>query len=310
MSRRTSDPVVRAPRLGDLEAVLDLLIARDTADLGQPDVDAGDVLADWEDPAVDLSRDAWVVEGEGRLAGYGLAGPGGHLDVVVHPQDEGRGLGRVLLALAEGRALERARPGERLRLVQMLGAANDQARDLLEAAGYRVAQRFWRMRLALAGTPAPAWPAGVTLSTHEPGDADHEVHALIQAAFAEIPGNIEESFERWRARRMLAADFDPTAWLLAREDDGALVGAALCELWPDEDTGYVAQLATRADRRGLGLGRALLLAAFADWRRRGLGRGALDVNALNESGLRLYRSVGMEVAWRTDRYEKEVVAPG
>ena len=304
-----SEPFIRPPRVGDLDAVLDLLIARDIADLGQPDIDASDVLCDWEDPQIDMAKDAWVVEGDGRLSGYGLAGSGGHLDVVVHPDDEGRGLGRILLRLAEERALARAAPGETLHLVQMLGSANTMARDLLEEHGYGVGQRYWRMRVALGSTPAPAWPPGVTQSTHQPGDADRELHALIETAFSEIPGNRPESFERWRQRRMMVADFDPTSWLVAHEEDGTLVGGCVCELWPDEGSGYVAQLATRPDRRGLGLGRALLLAAFADQRRRGLRWTALDVNALNESGLRLYESVGMEVAWRTDRFEKTVVVP-
>jgi ribosomal-protein-alanine N-acetyltransferase len=88
------------------------------------------------------------------------------------------------------------------------------------------------------------------------------------------------------------------------------VGAALNESWPEDDTSYLAQLATRADWRGRGLGRALLLASFADGRRRGLRIGSLDVNALNEGGLRLYESVGMRVAWRTDRWVRTVVVPG
>jgi ribosomal protein S18 acetylase RimI-like enzyme len=88
-----------------------------------------------------------------------------------------------------------------------------------------------------------------------------------------------------------------------------VVGASLSEIWAEESSGYLAQLATRRDWRGRGLGRALLLATFADQRRRGLATGALDVNALNEGGLRLYESVGMRVAWRTDRWEKTVRIP-
>ena len=57
--------------------------------------------------------------------------------------------------------------------------------------------------------------------------------------------------------------------------------------------------------RNRGIGRALLLHAFAEFRRRGLAKGSLGVDAENISGaVRLYESAGMRVTHRFDIYEK------
>jgi ribosomal protein S18 acetylase RimI-like enzyme len=57
--------------------------------------------------------------------------------------------------------------------------------------------------------------------------------------------------------------------------------------------------------RRRGLGRALLLQAFAAFRERGLARAALGVDAESLTGAnRLYESAGMHVAARFDIYEK------
>jgi ribosomal protein S18 acetylase RimI-like enzyme len=64
--------------------------------------------------------------------------------------------------------------------------------------------------------------------------------------------------------------------------------------------GYVDTLAVSESERRRGLGRALLLHAFADLRRAGARDLTLGVQAGNETALGLYRSVGLEVEreWR------------
>ncbi len=53
---------IRAPAPDDASAVLDLIVARDIADLGRPDYTLEDVRADWAAPGFDLALDAWLVE--------------------------------------------------------------------------------------------------------------------------------------------------------------------------------------------------------------------------------------------------------
>src|SRR5215211_3534706 len=63
---------VRAPDPGDAPAVLELIVARDVADLGRPDFTLEDLLADWAAPGIDPARDAWLVEDCGGPLGYAL----------------------------------------------------------------------------------------------------------------------------------------------------------------------------------------------------------------------------------------------
>jgi ribosomal protein S18 acetylase RimI-like enzyme len=61
----------------------------------------------------------------------------------------------------------------------------------------------------------------------------------------------------------------------------------------DGDVFYLSKLGVVRERRGQGLGRALVLEYFAAGRRAGLRRFELDVEADNLSAISLYRSVGM-----------------
>ncbi len=58
----------RAPTIDDAPAVLEVLVARDIADLGLPDYVLEDLLDEWRATGLDLSVDARVVEFDGRTA--------------------------------------------------------------------------------------------------------------------------------------------------------------------------------------------------------------------------------------------------
>jgi len=62
----------------------------------------------------------------------------------------------------------------------------------------------------------------------------------------------------------------------------------------DEDAGWIDQLAVRRDRRGEGLARALLNAAFAEFRARGFPSARLSTDS-RTGALGLYLHVGMTV---------------
>ena len=86
-------------------------------------------------------------------------------------------------------------------------------------------------------------------------------------------------------------------------DGDAIAGCALSGLY--EDGGFVHGIGVRSPWRRRGLGRALLLASFREFRRRGAEQAALGVDAANPTGATsLYESVGMRVLFRFDRNEK------
>jgi GNAT superfamily N-acetyltransferase len=133
-----ADHVIRAPRPeADAEGILGVMVARDIADIGQPDVTLEDVRAFWATPGVELAQDAWVVEAaDGELVASGQL-LGDDALIFVHPDACGRGIGTALRERAEGRARERGTAV--LRQFQPVGNAGASA--LLMAADYWPAQQ-------------------------------------------------------------------------------------------------------------------------------------------------------------------------
>jgi mycothiol synthase len=291
---------LRAPEPDDAPAVLDLIIARDIADLGRPDYTLEDVQADWAAPGLDLARDAWIVEDDGTALGYALLDDRGAALITVPPSSEGRGVGTALREAAEARALER---GEAL-VRQYVPISNEPARAVLLAAGYWPAYSYFRMRMELADSPEPA--ADVPVRTFSRGPDDAAVHQLVEEAMAGVPGNEPRTLESWQAAKIDKEGWDASLWLLHEDADG-LAGVVLCERWED-GVGYVDYLAVAARARGQGLGRALLLHGLGALRDAGLGVAELSVQGENASATRLYESVGMRPVWTIERWEKPLRA--
>ena len=285
---------LRPPADADAEEVLEVILARDVADIGAPDFTLDDLRADWASPGVALEHDARVANRNGAIRGYAVL-LGDDAIVIVHPKAEGAGHGTVLRRWAEARAAERGTAVLR----QFAYGSNDGAREHLRAAGYEPAQHYFRLRADLADVPpAPETP----LRTFDVTGDEAAVHALIDDAFAEIEGYEPRSLESWRAKSIAKDGHDPSLWLLLEDGDG-LAGAALGERWED-GTGYVAELAVASRARGRGHGRTLLLGLFAAFRAAGLTHAELSVHGRNRGALRLYESVGMRPTWQAERWEK------
>jgi mycothiol synthase len=285
---------IRPPLGTDAPAVLDVIQARDVADLGVPDFTLEDLETDWSRPGLELEHDARVAVAGDGIRGYAIL-LGDDAVVVVHPEAEGRGNGSVLRRWAETRAAERGTAVLR----QFTYGSNDGARRHLREAGYEPAQHYFRLRADLADVPPP--PDEPALRTFEPGD-EAAVHALVQEAFAEIDGYEPQTLDQWRAKGPAKAGHDPSLWLLLDDDEGVL-GAALGERWED-DTGYVAEIAVAARGRGRGYGRALLVGLLTAFRDAGMRHAELSVHGRNRGALALYESVGMRTVWEAERWEK------
>jgi ribosomal protein S18 acetylase RimI-like enzyme len=149
------------------------------------------------------------------------------------------------------------------------------------------------MEIRLDGsTPPPDWPSGVAVRTADVDADARAVHALLELAFHGSPDE-ERPYDAWLAWWTRDPEFDPSAWFLA-EEDGTLAGVALC--W---SSGFLKDLAIRPTHRRRGIGRALLLHVFDQFRSRGTPAVSLKVDAANPTGaVRLYEAAGMRVADR------------
>lgn len=299
---------VRAPTRDDAQSVTDLVIACDVDELGVPDFELDDLLADWNRPGLDLAKDTLVVVGGERIVAYAILVRRDYADVYVHPEFRGRGIGAELLAWTERRALERMAPGETAALGQVVTSEHAGARKLLERAGYVPVRRYWRMQMALDGPPPrPAWPEGIRVRTFDRERDSRAVYGLVQEAFADNERHESDSFEEWQALMIDREAFEPGLWFIA-EADGEIAGAVLC---PDyEGEGWVRQLAVARAWRRRGLGTALLRQAMSEFFRRGRRDITLVVDSGNRTGAKeLYERAGMHVAHEHTRLEKELRAP-
>jgi mycothiol synthase len=298
---------MRAPRRDEAQAVTDLVIACDIHEFGAPDFELDDLRTDWNMPGFDLGLDAVVVEDGGRLVAYAAFIRNDYVDVYVHPDHRDRGLGERLLEWSERRGVERAAPGNELRLGQVVTSTDASARRLLESRGYEQVRTYWRMSMPLEERPPPpSWPEGVLVRTFDQERDTRAVFALVQDAFRDNERHAAESFEEWQAFMIDREAFEPGLWFIA-EAKGEIVGCVLCPNYDDE--GWVRQLAVARDWRRRGLGTALLRQAMSELSRLGRREIGLVVDSWNRTGAKeMYERAGMTVAREHVRYEKTFAA--
>jgi mycothiol synthase len=270
----------------DRDAVVALAVAEEAAWFGEAETSAEEI-GEWIGEEGGVARGVVAVDGAGRVAGFASPGEQEAL-LMADPADAAAPLGELLEWLL-------AQPG----VAELTVFAEDAARvAAVERRGLRHGRSSFSLARAADAGPLPeaAFPEGVEVAPYRLGDDDEAVHRLIyvDAAWASVPGHHERDLDAWRT----ATRTDGTLFLARRA--GRPVGWVAGHLL-ESGRGYVGWLAVAAAERGGGLGRALLLHAFAELRQRGARGLTLDVQAENASALGLYRSVGLEVEreWRS-----------
>src|SRR6266536_1780799 len=209
-----------------------------------------------------------------------------------------------LLDWAEPRAAELA-AGRPARLQASAEQGDETLIAELRRRGYAFARYYFEMQIDLSGElAAPVWPDGLTVRTFRPEDA-RVVYEANMEAFEDHWDSFSVAFDEWSEYFIGRSGFDPGLWFLV-EDSEQLAGFALCSNEGGE-TSAVNLLGVRRPWRRLGLGRALLLHAFHEFRRRGRAKASLTVDGENLTGaVRLYEGAGMQDAHRTEHYRKEL----
>lgn len=289
--------VLRPYADADLDAVVAVSLAQDDAWWGEAHADADDIAFDVE-RAVTAHGSA---DGGTRLAvvddtvvAVGLHFSHGQTSVVAdlaHPAaDDARAA--LIDWLIAGGAAEIEAPSQDPTLI-----------DLLAARGYVSSRSSFELErdADLADLARVAPPDGVEFVEFRPGIDDQEVHDTIYSVWTDVPGHTYRPIDEWRELFVNGPRFDPRLVVVARrsDGDGRIAGVTVGKVF--DDVGWVMQIAVGRRDRSIGLGRALLvevlhrLVESNDLRRVGL-----SVEAVNDTALGLYRSVGLEPAgeWR------------
>lgn len=160
---RLHNLAARVPVLNDLRAVVDLMIACDLAEPSGETADAmeEDIRSTWQADGFNLKTDAWViVTSKGEIIGYVDVRQREHgqfsMLLRVHPDFRGRGIGTLLLWMAEERArqlVHKVSSGLRVTLRSTLNSLNHVGCSLFEREGYTLAHRFWRIVIEMDEMP-------------------------------------------------------------------------------------------------------------------------------------------------------------
>ena len=277
----------RALREDDAPSVFDLVREVEERDLGEPMIDLEDIIGDWQRPSFDLAtHSVGVFDGE-ALVGFAEVFRGRRAAGGVRLAWEGHGIGTALVGWTE----DVARANGSMLVGQSVPEASPAA-ALLAGCGYEALWTSWILEMpADREVAATQLPAGIQIRAFQPGRDEQAAHRTIEDAFNEWDDRDPTDYDDWAAAVLRRPGFEPWQLLLAVESDD-VVGA--CHLVVSGDSAWVNQIAVRRDRRGRGIGRALLLDAFAAGRRRGTQRAELSTDS-RTGALGLYLHVGMEV---------------
>ncbi len=164
--------LARAPQSKDLSSVSGLLALYDLVEDGVSDYSETKLYADWHRPGFDLDKDAWVIfTAKGQLVGYADIWMCQHnqigMRIRVHLEYRRRGIGTLLLRLAEERARRYARRADtpvRITLHSAISSSNASAGQLLENEGFEPVHHYWRLSM-------------ISERYHHPDEYSFDVHA-------------------------------------------------------------------------------------------------------------------------------------
>ena len=298
---------IRAATLDDVARLAELMGRCTLAHQGVRRSSEDEIRQRLTRPGTDPALDSWLAEEDEDVIAFAQTWRDGDACVCyirVDPRHTGRGLADELLRLTSRRAME-------LGSITLHATSwpNDEAAGrFLDANGFAPIRYLSLMAIDLHEPPAePVWPADVRVRALDQEADLRPIWEAQQSIFPEAP----QGFDEWVHEYAGGGGLDPTLWFVAEDDEG-WAGFALCipELAEDPTAGYVNELGVRPDRRGHGLGLALLRRTFVEFHARGKRRVGLHVDANNLTGaIRLYTRAGMSPDPRLVVWEKEGSRP-
>lgn len=257
-------------------------------------------------PGMQPERDTFLAEADGQLVG--------HLAVIVeegigraitfggvHPDRRRRGIGRALLRRAVGHAKELG-----LSVVQVdLAEGASPAIALCASEGFAHVRTHLHMRIEAPVRSGAAPPNGFTLRLLERGDVP-ALTELQNAAFTGSWGYQPNEAGEIAYRIYEQPLAHPDDVVLLEASDGTLAGYCWGERGAPGEPGAIGMVGVAPSLQGRGLGRVVTTAGLDLLVEHGARPIDITVDEANEPAVRLYRSVGFEVGWRSVWYAKAI----
>ncbi len=310
-----TDFQVRAYRPEDAAAVAELINLLSEAGGGHSGYVAAEIagLVDNEvrDPATDTRI---VTDADGRLAAVAMVPlppeGGDRLELVggVHPDRRGRGLGRELLAWQLDRSAARhaeVAPDATWHGQVMAGDADTSAARLFARFGFTVARYFLEMTAPTTPAPVAAVTAGVRIAPFDQS-RERDVHAVHTAAFRELWGYQQRTFDAWAPLTLRSEAFLPGLSRLALAGD-EIAGYVLAYASDVPGRLYIGHVGTADAWRRQGIATALLAEVLGAAGDAGYTHAALDTDADNPTGAAgIYAKAGFGIDQRLIAYRRTV----
>lgn len=305
----------------DIDALLDCSRAIDAVDHPHFLTTREEIEEELGHSYVSLPTDSLLaVTRDGQVLAYGMAvlGPGQEtlvrsiLEGGVRPSARGNGLGRMLLAWQEARALQQFAGSDKALPGWMIVWTDERATAtvrLAERAGFRIARYFLELRRDLSQPIAPRPLEGFEIV---PFDASRSEAARLAKndSFRDHWGSQPTSEENWN--EMLARSvFRPELSFLAIAPDGDVAGFVFSEVNEEDfapqgfSSAYIDLVGVTRTHRRQGIAPALLTRTLEAIAAAGIEKAVLDVDAENPTGaLGLYTGVGFTEANRSLQLNK------
>ena len=298
----------RAARPTDLPAIAAILDAV-WLDLGQPIVHTVEELNEEFSSEATSLDDVLVWESAGGElvgVGYTVLLPGESLARCylfggVVPEWRSRGIGGALIDQLIDRSERRLHgcSSDRRVIRTHRPTTSKRAAQILRARDFSVVRYFTDMHRDTNDTPAAVLADGYRIGTWDPSRSE-EIRLLKNLAFNDHWGSTPSSADAWRSTVDSSAtrlDLSRTVTATNRE----LVGLLLTRRHPADDETLGARyawmdlIATHPDHRGRGIAAAMIIDTLTAYRRDGIERAALEVDADSPTGAhRLYAKLGFE----------------
>lgn len=292
----------------DVGSIYRVVYDYDVSIVGYSDFAMDDLLKLLREEHFSVERDSLLVmDQDGSGAGYTMVWAREPRRrymafAVVHPEHLGRGIGTHLLGFLEGRMPGHVADDQGAILWNWVDLADEAARRMIEAAGFSEIRRHYTMVTDISGTDlGSSVPERISIRACHEDDAEL-IHSLLEETFAEHWGHTPLSYEQWRKSSYERSDTDLGMWFLALQGDepvGFLIGREM------DGLGWVGDLGVRKAHRTRGVASALLRHSFSDFKRRGISKVGLGVDASNETGaVHVYENLGMQAERVYLTYEK------